>query len=606
MGYVASWQIVLVLSASGSGAAAAPQTFDQLWSDVDPRAEALDVEVLAKWADGPVVLRRLRYAIGTIKGRRAWMAAFYAHPAGARRRPGLLHMHGGGQRASLRQVRHFAGRGYACLSVNWGGRPMEGAPAGEANTDWGAVDPTQKNVPGYFSLLPGPKSLDAVASPRNCNWYLLTIGCRRGLTFLERREEVDPNRLGIYGHSMGGNLTTYVAGADDRVRVAVASAGGQGFRTFPRPLLAGWRAVKVRGDLEWFRRTMAFQSYARRIRCAFLHLGATNDFHGIMDDVFRTNALIPHKKVRCSFAPHFNHRFGPAQAVTRALWIDEHLAGTFHMPKTPETTWSLRTPDGVPLLTVRPDASRAIEAVDVYYAIDADPRARFWRAGRARKVGSTWRAALPVLDAGSPLFAFANVLYRLAKPVPLAYGETAKSFCLSSALHVASGEQLRRAGVKATDRPSAVIDDFRRGFHDWYVLSAGNPHHWQYWTRKVTDPKWRGPAGARLSLSLTVAEDNTLVLVAVENEWRGYRGRRKTYVAAKAIKGSAAPQTVVLNAGDFAEPGSGGSRLTSWQALDQLGIRAYYEGQGGNRTPLVGSKRWRGPQPKLVELKWLP
>ncbi|MGB2823492.1 MAG: acetylxylan esterase, partial [Phycisphaerae bacterium] len=262
---------------------AAPQTVEELWEDFDPRKDPLDVEVVREWSEGKAVYRYVLYTIGTFKGRKARMACFYGFPKGGRNLPAVMHMHGGGQRAFLREVKYYVGRGYACLSVNWGGRGMEGARPGEPTTDWGAVDPTQTNVPGYFNLKAGPKYLDAVESPRNCNWYLLTLGCRRGLTFLERQPEVDPNRLGIYGHSMGGNLTTYVAGTDDRVRVAVPSAGGQGYRTFRRPYLPQKRPRTVNGSLELFRKTMAYQSYAPFIRCPFLHLGATNDFHGIMD-----------------------------------------------------------------------------------------------------------------------------------------------------------------------------------------------------------------------------------------------------------------------------------------------------------------------------------
>ena len=94
--------------------------------------------------------------------------------------PGLLHLHGGGQRAFLKEVEFYAKRGYACLSINWGGREMEEAKAGDPNTDWGAVDPTQQNVPGYFNLKPGEKYLDPVESPRNNNWYLLTLGADEG------------------------------------------------------------------------------------------------------------------------------------------------------------------------------------------------------------------------------------------------------------------------------------------------------------------------------------------------------------------------------------------------------------------------------------------
>lgn len=55
-------------------------------------------------------------------------------------------------------VKYHAGRGYAALSVNWGGRPMEGTKPGKANTDWGAGDPTQNNVRGYFNLQAGDSS----------------------------------------------------------------------------------------------------------------------------------------------------------------------------------------------------------------------------------------------------------------------------------------------------------------------------------------------------------------------------------------------------------------------------------------------------------------
>ena len=127
---------------------------------------------------------------------------------------------------------------------------MEGARPGEANTDWGAVDPTQNNVQGYFNLLPGEKFLDAQESPRNCNWFLITLGCRRGLTFLEQQTEVDGKRLGIRGHSMGGNLTMYVAGSDTRVKVASPSVGGSGYRTYARyGLPPQIRKVKERREL---------------------------------------------------------------------------------------------------------------------------------------------------------------------------------------------------------------------------------------------------------------------------------------------------------------------------------------------------------------------
>ncbi len=174
-----------------------PRSVPELWSGFDPRQDPLEVEVIREWKEDGGVYRYVRYMIGSFKGKPARMAAFYGFPEGAKGKlPAVMHMHGGGQRAFLEEVKTYVGRGYAALSVNWGGREMEDAKPGDPNTDWGSVDPTQQNVPGYFNLLPGDKFLVDHESPMNNNWYLLTLGCRRGITFLEQQPEVDAARIG--------------------------------------------------------------------------------------------------------------------------------------------------------------------------------------------------------------------------------------------------------------------------------------------------------------------------------------------------------------------------------------------------------------------------
>ena len=382
---------VRVLSAMDAHIApTAPQTVAELWADFDPRKDPLEVKIVREWKDQGGTYRYVRYLIGTFKSRPAWMGAFYGFPDKTTGMlPAVMHIHGGGQRASLEEVKTYVERGYAALSVNWGGREMEDARPGGANTDWGAVDPTQNNVPGYFNLAPGDKFLEDHVSPRNCNWYLLTLGCRRGITFLEQQPEVDANRIGIYGHSMGGNLTMYVAGTDTRVKVAAPSCGGQGWRTEPHKMLGGeCQQEYPAGDQALFARTMGFENYAPLIHCPVLHLSGTNDFHGWMDDVYRTNALIPNQALRYAFSPHLNHRFIPEVAVTRPLWLDHYLKGGSALPETPGSELLLNTPDGVPVFRVMPDdTALTVSRVDIYYSVDPDPRARFWRDAGAVKTG---------------------------------------------------------------------------------------------------------------------------------------------------------------------------------------------------------------------------
>ncbi|MCA9080045.1 MAG: acetylxylan esterase [Planctomycetaceae bacterium] len=589
--------VLLVCLASSPVAAEVPQTVTELWQDFDPRRDDLDVQLIREWTDDGIVFRYVTYHIGTFKNQPARMAAFYAFPKGAKQLPGLLHVHGGGQRAFLREVDYYARRGYACLSINWGGREMEQAQPDDPNTDWGAVNPTQTNVPGYFNLRPGELYLDAQESPRNNNWYLLTLGSRRGLTFLEQQPEVDASRLGVYGHSMGGNLTIYVAGTDERVKVAAPSVGGSGFRNQPWPLLPQQQPRLPDGDVHLFDATIGFESYAPLIQAPTLWLSATNDFHGIMDDTYRTGALIPHDNVRYAMTPHLNHRFTPEFEVTRPLWIDQYLKGTFMFPKTPQSTLTLQTDNGIPQLLVTPDATQPIDRVQLMYSIDPDPQARFWRTAEATQNGNQWSAALPLLNTDQPLFAVAQVVYQLPEPVILPNGETT-TYAITSLLHTATPTDLQAAGCRATDASSTLIDDFVHGWQDWYTLSANNPHHWEFSTRKLSDPKWQGQPGQRLTFEVQSDEPNQLVIIATEHFFRPYRGRQTEYVAVVDLTGGDTVQTFSLAAEDF--KAADGTPLTNWSNLDLLSWRAYTDQNG----TLLGSKNWQGPQPEFSKLRW--
>jgi dienelactone hydrolase len=581
---------VLVLAAGPKPTV--PQNVEQLYADFDPRRDPLEVKVVRQWAEQGAVLRHVLYTVGTFKGRKARMAAFYGFPKGGKGLPAVMHLHGGGQRAFLGEVRRYVTRGYACLSINWGGRAMEAAPADAPNTDWGAVDPTQNHVPGYSSLLPGPKTLGATPSPRNNNWYLLTLGARRGITFLERQGEVDANRIGVYGHSMGGRLTCLVAGSDGRVKAACPSVGGSGFLQTDLWGLPGSRR-RVRGDLALFQRTIAGQAYLRRVRCPILWLGATNDFNSPMEFVVRGMALVPCENKRLAFAPHLNHRFTPEAAVCRPLWLDAHLKGDFLFPKAPRSTLLLKRDDGRPVLRVRPDPSQPIEHVDVYYGYGRDPRNRFWTDGRARRDGQTWQAVCPVMDVNEPLFTFANVYYKLTRR----HGRDPASFALSTC-QAAYPDELKHAGVRATEKRQRLIDNFARGWHDWYVLNGGNRHHWLFATHKPADPRWVGPKGAKLAFDIRTAEGgNVLAVKVITNQWRGYAGKQAATYVARASLPRAGRQRVTLAAEDFRT--SEGVALDGWDEITELAFQA-----ADKALPEAGLQPWRGPVPRFADLRW--
>ncbi len=574
----------------------APTTVDELWAGYNPKSEPLQVQVVREWQEEGITFRYITYHIGTLRGKPATMAAFYGFPTGATDLPAVMHLHGGGQRAFQDVVKRYAKRGYAALSVNWGGRPMEDAQPGEPNTNWGGVDPTQNNVGGYSSLLPSDNTLDPFPSPRNNHWFLLTVGCRRGITFLEQQAEVDPDRIGVLGHSMGGRLTCLVAGTDPRVKAAAPSVGGSGFLQTDLWGLPQ-SARRVRGDLGLFQKTIAGQAYLRRIQLPILFLSATNDFNAPMDFVEKGMALVPHKNKRITYAPHLNHRFTPETEIARPLWLDAHLQNRLKFPDSPQAELVLETENGIPKFRVTPDPSMPIDRVEIYYGYARDPRNRFWADGRVTHSEGVWEAECPVADLDEPLFVFGNVYYRLTEDQKQV-GDP-ETFALSVA-DSAYPDELQAAHVKSHPQTSLMIDDFARGFHDWYTLNIENRHHWFISTRKLADPRWEAPRGATLQLEISPTQAGNLLAIQLKTDsWRTYSGRKPDTWTAMIRLRKAGPQKVEIGPGDFTN--ESGKQLDDWYGITELIIQPAAKAQASSANDL---EPWSGEVPEFFDLRW--
>ena len=155
--------------------------------------------------------------------------------------------------------------------------------------------------------------------------------------------------------------------------------------------------------------------------------------------------------------------------------------------------------------------------------------------------------------------------------------------------------------MKASGQRELVIDDFTRGFHDGFTINGNHRPLWQHWTRKVTDPKWRGPKGAALALTIQSEKPNVVAFVLKENAWRGYRGKQREYFAEARLKGGAM-ETVALGLNDFKSTTDGASPK-SWAEMDQLGLCAKYEVRGPVPRVLA-AEPWRGEQPVFKRLEW--
>jgi len=509
-----------------------PGNVVDLWKDVDARKDALETEIVKEWVEDGVVCRYVIFKVGTFKGADSRIAAFYTFPEGAEKLPAIVWAHGGGQRAELEHGKYFAKHGYAMVDINWGGREMvEGM---EKNTDWGAVDPSQgpQFYPGAkrpgtkLTLVPDEFTIDTVVSPRNGNWFLLAYAGRRAITFLERQPEVDPEKIGFTGYSMGGNITSYVA-IDERLKAVAPMVGGTGFITSEFPGIPGnTRALSYRGHVDLFAKTMESQSYYPHVKCPVLLLTASNDFHGITDRAYTSMATLPHRDWRVSLNMHFNHNLGAQQWILLSQWFDKYLKGeVIDIPQTAESDLVISDDAGSAVFTAKPDQADQLAALDIYYSYDPNPQTRYWKLATAvTREGDTWRTTLP-LHAGLPLFAFADCTYPLGAERESFRGTT-------STFTITSSQQVHLPGEWRWENLAMLGTG--EDFTPTFAIGWGENHGGGLVTYKFRDPEMKLPgADQALRLKLNGIDGRYGVRLRVTRNFflTGVKGPKEDYVA---------------------------------------------------------------------------
>lgn len=132
--------------------------------------------------------------------------------------PLIFMLHGGGGHA-----------GFSLANV-----PLNNLPAGQQAISV-AVDYSVNSASDPQALYtvygdPVPQSYSEAADVNEEIVYRNLMGFRRILDYLLEQENIDTNRIAVFGTSWGGFRTMLWAGLDDRLAVAAASPGGGGMR----------------------------------------------------------------------------------------------------------------------------------------------------------------------------------------------------------------------------------------------------------------------------------------------------------------------------------------------------------------------------------------
>lgn len=569
---------------------------DDLWMGYDPEALPLDVTSIRAWTEETGNFESLRFTGEVAEGTPVRVFAIQGAPRDGAARAGVLHVHGGGQTASLEWVRYWVSRGYVCVTFDFCG-PWENRTE---VTDWGPIQhANMKHASGGFQMHP---------TPRESSWYHWTIVSRRALTLLARHPKVDPKRLGVFGISVGGTLTWMIAGSDRRVKAA-APIYGCGYNYDRRNVI--WGLPAPSDDLQLFQRVVSAEAHAPYVQCPVLFFNSTNDFHGLMDRAYETLGAVK-AQVRQVFTPRYNHHIEPEEGRDLALWMDWHLNGGKRFPASPVLSIDLDG-NGVPLALVEPLGPDEVRKVDVFYAIGTKrPTARFWRSATAARIESDrtfWTAALPVLDAWDDLRAFANVTYasgvrlstNLSATIPAQLGRARETLVHSDQL--AHGE----AGLAHWYFTNGYTDPML----DWSYLETGNdpdvgpfigmqlahsgdPVAARLSTHLIGDPQFRGREGQALVFACRgTFTDAGLSVTLIEDDW-GPRARRFVAKIPKAeLDVNAGWRQIVLPLSRFAD--TDGKPPASWSVIDKLEL----EGNAARSDPpLFAQLRWESPKDK--------
>jgi len=556
-----------------------------LWRDYDPTALPLEVESLKAWSDDGCTFEKLRFTAEEIDGAKVRVFAIQGAPDGGAKLPGILHIHGGGQTASLDWVRFWTRRGYVCATFDFCGPWADRTEV----TDWGPMKhANMAEAHGGFQVEP---------SPRASSWYHWTLASRRALTLLANHPRVDAERLGIFGISVGGTLCWSVAGSDERVKTAVPIYGC-GYNIDRQR--TRWGFAPLTPQLALFQRVVSPEAHAPYVSCPLLFLDATNDFHGWMDRAYDILPATrgPHWQ---AFTPRYNHHIAPAQAGNLPAWMEFQLKGGPAFPQSPVISLSLDA-DGIPQAKLNSSESE-IDRVDFYYSLnDKPPPNRFWRTAKSKADGSAWQASLEVLDAWEKLVAFANVTYKsgiclttnLAQTVPGQLGKAratlrqrepfepravADSWVYATAYTDPSVSKQFLSVEDFPDRPAVVVLNKE---------IFGDQIHVNLASHIIGDPQFAGRDSAELALDCSGGfDDQGLRVTVTEFDWTP---KAKSYVATiPAAELSKDWKTVRLSLAKFRT--ADGQPLASWRELDKIQLQA--------TTSKVNAFR-------LANLRWLP
>lgn len=498
-------------------------TIGQLWEGKEDSIlnDAFDEEIVQEWDNGGVHYKRMYITSRIVEDGPIRVYAVFGVPLNAKNVPAVLHIHGGGQTLSQDWVKYWTSLGYAAMTFDYCG-------------EWeGRAEYTK--YPESVRYGNQKYATNDVCSPdaASNSWHEWTYMARRMLTYMASQPQVNEDKMGIFGISMGGTMTWMVAGVDDRV-AAAAPIYGAGYdysfrRIHPYDLNVPDLKLFLNATAKKYVTAVSSEAYAPYIKCPLLYLSASNDFHGSFDWASYIYDALPADTIRrISISPNYDHHIFFDQKEMLPLFMGAHLKQNNIFPKNPHMVIA-KGDSGKPQLQLRLDTSKEIEYVKLYYGLETvNEFRRFWDEAEVVDQGNGFYTAdIDVLHLDKGLFAYASVKYKdgyylsttVSHAIPQDLGCTVAAAETSRIIYTAEDNTIGWGTVSiATDPlPQHLFMPIKADENGITVAKSSVLMR----TYRLYDPRYQAPsdkAKLKITFSGSVGGNVTVSIMDVENE----------------------------------------------------------------------------------------
>jgi fermentation-respiration switch protein FrsA (DUF1100 family) len=197
---------------------------------------------------------------------------------------------------------------------------------------------------GYVTLAPdypsfGEYRFDFRSSPYQSGSMKAIWNNMRTIDLLQSLPEVDGERIGCIGHSLGGHNTMFTAAFDTRIKALVSNCGFTSFPKYYKGNLTGWTSDRymplIRTRFERKPEKMPFDfpdvvaSFAPRAFLAIAPVGDDNfEVSGVRDCIAAATPvyeLLGAKEKLAAIYPDCKHSFPPESRKIAYAWLDRWL-----------------------------------------------------------------------------------------------------------------------------------------------------------------------------------------------------------------------------------------------------------------------------------------